>query len=392
MSGVRVVVSGFYYVEGMRSRCVPGSIQSVGKLVEFYDPETVLLVTGGASFERSGAADAVLPALAECTVERVHGVSADPTLDDLNTAIERFRGFDPDIVVAVGGGSVIDLAKSVRTLGPLAADARPFWSGAEDIEDPDVPLIAIPTTAGTGSEATRYVVIAVDGVKLPLADPALIPSDVILDPDLLTSVPPHVAASTGLDALAQAMEAMWSVRSSASSHAVARRSLELSVASIVDAVGNPDSESRMRMMDASHLAGIAIDTSPTTAPHAFSFRITMAHGVPHGHAVALTLGPTLEYNAAVTDDDCQHPMGVAHVRSVIDEILAILDVPDASAGRTLLTDLIAELGLEPTLEGVGASSFEARKGIAFSPPPSKLLTNPRRFDEASQLHLIREIA
>ena len=182
--------------------CTPGSIETAGRLVERLDPSTVLVFAGGRSYEASGAAPAIERALAGRDITMIRGIPADPTIDDVDDAIRVFRSEPPDLVIAVGGGSVIDLAKAVRVIAPVDVTARPYLVGEKDIVASGPPLLAVPTTAGTGSEATRYAVFAVDGAKRPMGDAALLPEHVIVDPELTYSLPPAVTASTGLDALA----------------------------------------------------------------------------------------------------------------------------------------------------------------------------------------------
>ncbi len=370
---------------------MPGSIAITTDLVTRLDPESVMVFAGGGSYESSGAAAAIEEALTHRTVTMVRNVPADPTSVDVERAIGLFRSSPPDLVIAVGGGSVLDLAKAVRSIAPVASDPLPYLLGERPVVAGGPPLLAVPTTAGTGSEATRYAVFTVDGEKRPIGHPALIPDHVILDPELTYSLPPAITASTGLDALAQAMESMWSTRSTAASYADARTALRLALDHLEDAVNRPDPASRTGMCTAAHLAGRAIDISATTAPHALSFHLTTAYGVPHGHAVAITLGPVLEYNAAVGRDDCVDPRGPDHVRSVVADILDILDVSTPERGRERLTELVVSVGLDPTLRGVGVATTREREELAASASPIRLATNPRRFAAADLVDLLAGI-
>lgn len=370
--------------------CIPGSIETAVDVVERVDPSSVLLFAGGSSFEVSGADAPISRAVAGRRVAEVRGITADPTLADVASAIEVFRSWHPDLIIAVGGGSVIDLAKAVRTIGPLSSDPRPYLLGEAPV-GPGPPLLAIPTTAGTGSEATRYAVFNVDGEKRPIGDPALLPERVILDPGLTDSLPPSVTAATGLDALSQAMESMWSTRSTGTSYTDARIALQLALDHLETAVNRPDAKARFAMCRSAHLAGHAIDVSATTAPHALSFHLTTEYGVAHGHAVALTLGPVLEFNAGVLPDDCADPRGPEHVRAVLSDIVEMLGVRSPIEARQKLMDLVNEVGLEATLAGVGLRTPVQTKALAASASPIRLVTNPRRFDESSLAALVSGI-
>ena len=375
----------------MKYECTPGNIATLEHLVALLDPGMVLVFAGGRSYEASGAAAAVEQSLAGRRFSVVRDIPADPTSDDVERAVGIFRTDPPDFVVAVGGGSVIDLAKAVRVIGPVSSDPGPFLLGERTVEDGGPPLLAIPTTAGTGSEATRYAVFTVDGEKRPIGHPALTPDHVILDPELTYSLPAAVTASTGLDALAQAMESMWSTRSTDGSYADARAALQLALAHLETAVNRPDPESRTAMCTAAYLAGRAIDVSATTAPHALSFHLTVEYGVPHGHAVALTLGPVLAYNAAVGADDCTDPRGPQHVRGAIDDVLTLMGAATPREAQAMLTDLVGNLGLEPTLTGVGVDAPSRRRRLAASASPIRLATNPREFTEASLERLVVDV-
>ena len=365
--------------------CIPGSIENVVELIETIDPSSVLVFAGGRSYETSGAADMIDRAVDGRLVSFVRIVPPDPTAGDVADAIGIFRSKSPDLVIAIGGGSVIDLAKAVRSIGPVSADPLPFLLGDRVVGAGGPPLLAVPTTAGTGSEATRYAVFTVDGEKRPIGHPALIPEHVILDPELTYSPPPAVTASTGLDALAQAMESMWSTRSTDASYADARAALRFALEHLEPAVNRPDPTSRAGMCTAAHLSGRAIDVSATTAPHALSFHLSTVYGVPHGHAVALTLGPVLEYNASVRDGDCADPRGPDHVRTVISDVLDVIGVATPAQARERLTELVEAIGLDPTLAAAGVETPEQSRALTRSASTITLATHPRPFDDESLL-------
>ncbi|RLE23409.1 MAG: alcohol dehydrogenase, partial [Actinobacteria bacterium] len=194
----------------MTRHCRAGDLDRLAALVERLHPVRVMLFTGGASYLTSGAFAVIEPLLAGFPISRISDVRPNPTLESVTDAVERCRVFDPDLIVAVGGGSVIDLAKSVRVLAPQEATLRSVITGDAAIDRTGVPLIAIPTTAGTGSETTHFSVVYVDGIKHSFASETIRPDFALLDPQLTYSAPPSVTAATGLDALSQAMESLWS--------------------------------------------------------------------------------------------------------------------------------------------------------------------------------------
>lgn len=350
-----------------------------------------MLFTGGASFQRSGAADAIEPMLASLSVERISDVTRNPTAEDVLAAIDRLRRSQPDLIVAVGGGSVLDLAKATRGLAG-ESDPRAIVISGTPIGIPGVPLVAIPTTAGTGSEVTQFAVVYVDGVKHSVGHPSFRPDHVVLDPYLTASMPARVTAETGLDALSQAMESMWSIGSTDESLTHAHRALSLAWGNLSAAVQSPSVESRIAMCTAAHLAGRAIDISKTTAAHALSYPMTVRHGVAHGHAVALTLGALLEYNSWVSETDCVDPRGADFVRARIHEVLQVIGVSDGTAGKHAVSALLTRVGLETTLTAVGVVSAAERRAIVDSANAERQANNPRALDRAHLMTLVDGIA
>ncbi len=372
--------------------CRPGAIEDLGGILATRRPSLVVLFTGGASYERSGAAAAIEPMLAGISVERVSDVAPNPTLEHVVDAVEVIRRLEPKLVVAVGGGSVLDLAKAARGLAPEPDPRAAVLSGPSSSRRALAPLVAIPTTAGTGSEATHFAAVYVDGVKHSVGNASFRPDHVVLDSRLTASMPPRVTAETGLDALSQAIESIWSTRSTDESRALARRGLELAWDNLEAAVRSPSPEVRTAMCTAAHLSGSAIDTSRTTAAHALSYTMTVRHGVAHGHAVALTLGPLLEYNSAVSDADCTDPRGAVFVRARIGEILRVFGAADGATGRRLLTELLERLDLETTLSAVGASSASARRAVVDGVDADRMDNNPRALDRGQLTAIVESIA
>jgi alcohol dehydrogenase class IV len=373
------------------TECRPGAVHDLRGILDDLGPATVLLVRGGESYRRSGAAEAIEPMLAPLSVATVCDVAPNPTVESVAEAITRFREAGPDVVVAVGGGSVLDLAKAARGLANEPDPRAAIRSGTVS-DVPAVPLVAVPTTAGTGSEATHFSAVYVDGVKHSVGHPAFRPDHVVLDPELTTSMSPRTTAETGLDALSQAMESLWSTRSTEESRAHAQRALELAWGSLEQAVRAPTMGLRVAMCEAAHLSGLAIDVSRTTAAHALAYSITVRHGVAHGHAVALTLGPLLEYNGAVSPDDCVDPRGADFVRARIEDVLAVLGARDGSEGRQALASLMERIGLEASLSGAGVTTQAARRAIVDAVDADRLANNPRVLDTAALHALVREAA
>lgn len=347
------------------------------------DPKSVLVIAAGRSFAASGAAAVVGDATANRRTSTISDIDPNPSLESVDAAIAAFRRIQPELVIAVGGGSVIDLAKIVRSVAPISPTALSFALGHRQLSPSRTPLVAVPTTAGTGAEVTHFAVMYVEGTKHSIAAPSLTPEHVILDPELTYTMPSAVTASTGLDALSQAIESYWSVRSTDQSKELASRAIELSFANLHRATTNPDPASRTAMAEASHLAGLAIDQTFTTAPHALSYVLSSRYGMPHGHAVAVFLGAVLEYNANVTPDTCSDPRGTGYVQSTVQAIGSMIGAQNAKQARVVIDALVGSLGLKVGLTSNTGADSKVVQNLVDGVNVERLVNNPRSFDRSS---------
>jgi alcohol dehydrogenase class IV len=181
-----------------------------------------------------------------------------------------------------------------------------------------------------------------------------------VDPALTFSLSPRLTAITGLDAFAQAVESYWSVHSTAASRAYARRAIQLVLGSLSGAVHAPTPATRRAMSKAAHLAGRAINLTKTTAAHALSYPLTSYFGIPHGHAVALTLGQLLLYNSGVAADDVNDARGAAFVRRTIDELVALRGARTPEDACRRVEALTQDVGLPTRLSELGCTSSSRR--------------------------------
>ena len=216
---------------------------------------------------------------------RFDGFSPNPDSRELALALACFQKNDCDGLIAAGGGSAIDVAKGVKYFGECDPSQDLFGQKPKGAR---VPLVAIPTTAGTGSEATHFAVIYHQGLKQSLAHESLRPQAAVLDAGFLYTLPVYVKKCTVLDAMAQAVESYWSVRATDQSRAFAQRALQ-ELMPHVEAYLQGDTQAAAHVMLGAHLAGEAINLSTTTAAHAMSYQLTKKFALPHGHAVALCL-------------------------------------------------------------------------------------------------------
>lgn len=222
---------------------------------------------------------------------RFSGFSPNPTYEEACAGYEVLRNCSCDAVISVGGGSAIDVAKVVKALD--GAPRHCLFDDGVLVDIPDygsLAHVAIPTTAGTGSESTHFAVVYKDGTKFSVSHDWLLPNAAVLDSNLLESLPSYQKKCTLLDALCQAIESFWSVRSCEESREYSRRAIRLIMDSYREYLQG-DSEAANNMLRAANLAGKAINITTTTAPHALSYKLTSLKQLPHGHAVALCMGP-----------------------------------------------------------------------------------------------------
>jgi alcohol dehydrogenase class IV len=215
---------------------------------------------------------------------------------------------------------------------------------------------------------------------------------VLIDPALTASVPPRLTAIVGLDALCQAVESFWAVNATERSRSCAEQAIRLVLEHLAECVHDPKSESRRAMCLAAHLAGSAIDVSKTTACHAISYPLTFQFGIPHGHAVALTLGETLLFNSGVTDGDIADPRGVPYVRATINRLGLLLGCSSPRESRAKIHALIKEIGLETRLSDLGVAEAADRELIARNADPERLSNNPRVMTRRDALRILDSVA
>jgi alcohol dehydrogenase len=245
-------------------------------------------------------------------------VEPNPQLSGVKEVVRLVRETGADSVIALGGGSSIDTAKFAAACAcsdktPDAHfDGAPF-TGAEKI-------IAVPTTAGTGSEVTAVSVVSRGEEKKTVHNPAFQPTACIVDPALTMSVPPRTTLITGLDAFTHAIEAFWSVRHSALTDALAVEAMRVILANLEASYEKGTEEARTAMAYGSLLAGLAFSNAKTAACHACSYPLSMYHHLPHGEACAFTLDSLIRLNADDRLQNLAKTLGFSGCDALADEI------------------------------------------------------------------------
>ena len=312
------------------------------KYIESRGFQRIFLVTGRKSFEWFSSRGFVPTLASQASVQHWSGVNPNPTFENLLEGIRRCRAFRPDLVLGVGGGSVIDMSKLVAALlGSEFSDLD--CALAQNLDERETELVVVPTTAGSGAEATNFSVLYRDGVKLSISGESLLADHVVLDPALVRSGTRNQLAASGLDALCQCIESIWAKGKTPESQSYAVDGLRLVSHNLVSFV-NGDFSKASAMQWGAYQAGRAIRISKTTAPHAFSYYLTTERDVPHGIGVAATVGYFIDYHwqilGASSGDDLTQ---LAKDMAVVYEILGLS--ADASSGRNYFEKLFRDLGL-----------------------------------------------
>ena len=208
-----------------------------------------------------------------------------PLYEDVVKGVKLFREEECDAVLAIGGGSSIDVAKCIKLYSSME-DTKVYLE--QEYKENDVTLIAIPTTSGTGSESTRYAVIYYEGKKQSVTHDSIVPKYAILDYRNLVTLPLYQKKCTMLDALCQSIESWWSVNATEKSREYSRHALNTLMFNMKDYIANKE-DGNAEMLEASNYAGKAINITQTTAAHAMSYKLTSLYGIPHGRAVFMCL-------------------------------------------------------------------------------------------------------
>lgn len=360
-----------------------GSLQLLPRLVVRHKGDRIFLVVGRSALKKARVVERIQNSLSFASIKTIlyEGINPNPTVDLIKKVREKLIRSGASLVIAAGGGSVLDVGKSVAILAKNKWKLIDFLEKRKILIQEGLPLIAIPTTSGTGSEVTPWATIwhptKDRGIeKYSLSSPLMFPKIALLDPELTLTLPPRLTAITGMDALSHAIEAFWSINSSSLSDIHAREAINLIIQNLEKAVANPGEVSyREKMMIAALEAGLAFSQTQTTIVHSVSYPITSYFNVPHGLACALTLAPFLEYNSQVTDRDCGDPRGTEFVRRKIREISRILGTKTPDESSQIIKGLMTKIGLPIRLTEAGVSDIEIviKKGFH----PERAINNPR---------------
>ena len=371
----RAVYGGEHALEN-----ITGIMQGVKKAAVFTDQGII----------GAGLLEYPLSLIKETGVETVvlGDLPAEPTCDQTQDVINRFRETGADFIVAVGGGSVMDTAKLASVLATDSYCVRDLLDNPA-LGEKCIKTLMIPTTAGTGSEATPNSIVAVPEkeLKVGIVNAAMIADYVILDSRMIKMLPRKIAAAAGVDALAHAIECFTSKKSNPFSDTFALEALDMIMNNIEDACDKPEAmDAKKAMLTASFYAGVAITASGTTAVHALSYPLGGKYHIPHGVANAMMLVPVMKFN----EPACREKFALAYDRIVKTDKTA--ETPEEKSAWIInrLDEIVKHLEIPSSLKDYGIGSDDLEFLVTAGMGVQRLLVNNMREvtpDDARNLYL-----
>jgi len=350
------------------------------------------LVVTDPGIEKAGIVARVCGVLEEAGVQFAvfPHVESDPPVETVEAAAAFYREKGCGPIIGLGGGSSMDAAKALAVVVSTGEDIRAFRKGRPVVE-PLVPLLAIPTTAGTGSEVTGVMVISdlQEKIKMVMRGPSLFPKVGILDATLLEGIPSRVAAATGSDAFVHAIEAFLSRKATAVTDALALESVRLMASNVRRVVADGhDLAALHAMLMGSCMAGLAFSNAGLGLVHALAHPVGAFYHVPHGVCCGMYLGPVLRFNLPVCAEKLSRLAGALGVDTGRDN-------PVQAAKRVVeyLAEIFEDIGIPKGLPGLGIQDFQANEAMiddALAAAPTGL--NPRKSTREDIRALFGEIA
>ncbi|NLH38363.1 MAG: iron-containing alcohol dehydrogenase [Thermotogaceae bacterium] len=347
-------------------------VYGVGKLneAEKYLSARKVLVICDPVVQKLGYVDVIQRIFLDCDI--FGGIEPNPSCKLVNSIVDNYSNAQIDGIIGIGGGSSLDTSKAVSALLSNGGKIEDYLLGAKKFNS-RLPLVLIPTTAGTGSEVTNVGVFTHESIKRPMTSDKFWADVAIIDPQLTYSMPPRVAASTGLDALTHAIESYWAKSSQPYTEGLALKATKMVFENLTNSI-NGDKDARNNMSLAATIAGIAFSQTRTTAAHAISFPLTSFYGIEHGLAVVLTLPKLVLWT---------YP----YVTKKMDELLMYLDMKDIEELSARIEKLISESGFSTRLRdyNVKLEELEDIAKVSMEANIVKLTPGDMKYEDVLQL-------
>ena len=362
-------------------------INSTGDIKKFINDagfKKIFVLCGKKSFVTSGAENFFKEILNNKENRLFYKNSELPIIEELIEIINAIKVFKPDLILAVGGGAVIDYAKIANVVDVREDLADLIINYSYPFKQKYTKLAVIPTTAGSGAEVTSNAVIYVDGIKHSFESELLLPDNFFLIPEFLMSAPNKIKASAGFDAIAQALESLVSKKSNDLSVEYASKSLRVSINSYISFIKDPNLKNATEMSIASNLAGKAISISKTTAPHAASYPFTSLFNISHGHAVGLFFESFFKFSY----DNLNRSETTFDLKQRFDLIFNLFDVRNINDFSNKITLIKKQANLIDNLETLNIDIKQSSEKIIKGINLLRLGNNPVKIDGKDIISII----
>ena len=346
----------------------------------------IFILCGKQSFIKSGAKKMITKYVKDKIIKYYFKKSPYPEINEVKKINFDLKKFAPDLMIAIGGGSVLDYAKVANILINVENLEKKIINFNYPIKKKITKLLAIPTTSGSGAEVTSGAVIYINRIKYSLEDSAIKPDYFFLIPKLVIKASKKIKSSSGFDAIAQAVESLISKKSNFQSVRFAKKSLDISLKHYLNYLNKPNFENTSAMCFAANLAGEAINISKTTAPHAVSYPFTSLYKISHGHAVSLTIEKFLKFNFINSAKaDCNFDLNLRFKK-----IFSIFNVKNIYELESFLVYMKKKANLESNFKKLKINSNLNFDKILSGINLQRLGNNPVNLDRKGIKNILKE--
>ena len=352
------------------------SIEDIQNFIKDKSFKKIFVLCGKKSFITTGAEKIFKRILQDKEIKLFYKNSELPILEELIMITNEIKNFKPNLILAIGGGAVIDYSKIANVIDVRPDLAELIVNYSYPFKSKFTKLAVIPTTAGSGAEVTSNAVIYVDGIKHSFESELLIPDNFFLIPEFLISAPHKIKASAGFDAIAQALESLVSKKSNSQSVEYASKSLRISINNYISFLNNPNLKNATEMSIAANLAGKAINISKTTAPHATSYPFTSLFNISHGHAVGLFFEKFFKFNF----NNLEKSETTFDLKKRFDLIFNLFNVSGINDFNSKISFMKKEANLEDNLAKLNININQSSENIIKGINLLRLGNNPVKID------------
>ncbi len=361
------------YLDDNKTIFTNDAISKLKKELQISNAKNILFFASKSVLNNKKIQSEIKTKLLEFNIDYYTDFSVNAKAQEVSIAIKKLKN-KYDTIIALGGGSVIDFAKLFKFAYDNKVSIEKYIQGYSKTIKDNTNLIAIPTTAGTGSEATQFAVVYINNKKYSLEHYTILPKISILSTKFLTKLPKHIKSSTAMDAFCQALESYWSVNSTAESISYSLKAIKLCHKYLIDYVVVGDLKATSKILIASNLAGKAINIAKTTASHALSYTISTKYNLSHGHTVALSIAKLFQYNCNINEKNIADTRGLEYVTKKMQKLLLILDIKNIDSINNYFNNMFADIELESNITKLGINDI---KNIAASVNLQRMKNNPR---------------